>query len=399
MPNRPAPLPTPRLPMTPVLSWASVARGRGARVPSILDAGPARLVTSGRIAIALALREMGIGPGDVVLVPAWHSLSMIPPVLWRGATPLFYKLGMDAAVDLDDVAAKLDARVKAIMVTHYFGVPQDIARIRAFCDAHGLLLLEDCAHCFFGEHAGRPVGSFGDYAIGSSMKFFPIFEGGCLVSARHALKAPPLRSAGLGFEAKIALASLENSFAHGRLAPVKAMLWLPMKLKDLAWRTLKARRAGAGAATAALAPSSSDSSAEFEPAWLDKRSSWFSRTMLRLVSRPRIVAQRRRNYQALQRALGGLPGCRPLYPALPDGACPWLFPMLVDEPDRLAARLKDAAVPVVRFGQHQWPGVDAAVCPNSAALAHGVLAFPCHQDLLPHELASMIARIAQALQP
>lgn len=388
--------------MTPVLSWASVAGQRGAAAPSILDAGPARLVTSGRIAIALALREMDIGPGDQVLVPAYHSLSMVPPVLWRGATPVFYKVGMDTRIDLDDIAAKLGPRVKAIMVTHYFGVPQDVARIRAFCDSHDLQLLEDCAHCFFGEAAGRPIGSFGDYAIGSSMKFFPIFEGGCLVSARHPLKLAPLRSAGLGFEAKIALTTLENSFSNGRLLPLAAVLWLPLKLKDVLWRALRARRAAGGdaaGASVALAPASSDSSADFEPAWLDKRSSWFSRTMLGLVSRPRIVARRRSHYLALHASLAGLAGARPLFAALPEGACPWLFPMLIDDPDRLAARLKALGVPVVRFGEDQWPGVDASICANSTALAHRVLAFPCHQELTAAELASMRERIVQALQP
>lgn len=160
----------------------------------------------------MALRQMGVGTGDEVLVPAYHSPSMVPPVLWCGATPIFYRIGADASVDLDDVAAKTGPATRALMVTHYFGFPQDLAAIRAFCDARGLQLLEDCAHCFFGTHQGRPVGSWGDYAIASSMKFFPVYEGGCLVSARHRLDAVKLRPSGPGFEAKAALATLENSF-------------------------------------------------------------------------------------------------------------------------------------------------------------------------------------------
>ena len=53
-----------------------------------------------------------------------------------------------------------------------------------------------------------------------------------------------------------------------------------------------------------------------------ERSSWFSRTVLRLVSPARIVARHRRNYLDLQRALDGAPGCRPLFALLPDDACP-----------------------------------------------------------------------------
>ena len=391
MTNDIKPPPRPRVPLAPVLSRSSFAGGVAAHTASVLDAGPVRQVTSGRIAIALALREMGIGRGDAVLVPAYHSMSMIPPVLACGARAVFYRIGPDAAVDLLDVAAKLDASVKAIMVTSYFGFPQALAQLRAFCDGHGLLLLEDCAHCFFGEHAGRPVGAWGDYAIASSMKFFPVYEGGCLVSARHALSGAPPVSAGLGFEAKAALNALENAFAYGRLPLLGALLWLPLRLKAALWRLVK--RAGAPA----LAPSSSDSSFEFDPRWLDKRSALFSRLLMKRVSHARIVALRRAHYRHLEQALAGLPGCRPLFPALPDGACPWLFPLLVDEPEPLFARLHAAGVPITRFGATLWPGVDAQVCANSAALSRRVLSFPCHQELRADELAWMSATIRAAL--
>src|SRR5687767_14704924 len=70
----PAPADYPRasVPVAPALSLASFLRASGPPVPSILDAGDVRFVTSGRVAIALALREMGVGPGDAVLVPSYH---------------------------------------------------------------------------------------------------------------------------------------------------------------------------------------------------------------------------------------------------------------------------------------------------------------------------------------
>jgi perosamine synthetase len=391
MPNDIKPPGRPRVPLAPVLSRFSFAGGAAPRPCSVLDAGAVRLVTSGRIAIALALREMGIVAGDSVLVPAYHSMSMIPPLLACGARPVFYQVGPDAAADLADISAKADASVKAIMVTSYFGFPQALAKLRAWCDARGVQMLEDCAHCFFGEHGGRPVGSWGDYAIASSMKFFPIYEGGVLVSARHRLNTPPPVSAGPGFEAKAALNALENSFAYGRLPLVRAALWLPMQLKAWLWRLVK--RADAPA----LAPSSSDSSFEFDPRWLDKRSSLFSRMVIGYASQARIVALRRANYLQLERALAGRPGCRALFSSLPDGACPWLFPLLADDPEPLFERLLLAGVPVTRFGATQWPGSD--VCANSRYLSRHVLAFPCHQELRADELAWMCAAIGAALTP
>jgi dTDP-4-amino-4,6-dideoxygalactose transaminase len=389
----------PRIPLAPVLSGASF-RGerRQARPASVLDAGQARLVTSGRIAIALALRELGVGPGQAVLVPAYHSPSMIPPVLHLGATPVFYRLRRDASVDLDDVAARLAPHVKVLMVTHYFGFLQDLPALRAFCDARGLLLLEDCAHGFFGERGGRPVGAWGDAAAASSMKFYPVYEGGALVSARRSLEQVKLRPAGLGFEAKTALATLEKSFSYGRLALLRALLAPPLRLKDLAWGLLKARRRPATGASA-LAPASSDSGFDFDPAWLDKRSSWLSRTLVRRLPAARIVGERRRRYLKLQAALGGLAGVRPLFATLPDGVCPWMFPLLADDPERLFDEVRAAGVPVTRFAWPLWPGVDDTVCANSHMFSRRVLAFPCHQELREAELDWIIAALRAILQP
>jgi dTDP-4-amino-4,6-dideoxygalactose transaminase len=359
----------------------------------VLDVGHTRLVTSGRVAIALALREMRVGPGDTVLVPSYHCASMIEPVVWAGARPLFYRIRPDTSVDLDDVAAKLDGSCKVLMATNYFGFPQDLAALRAFCDTHGIKLLEDCAHCFLGEHQGRPVGSWGDYAIASSMKFFPIYEGGALVSARHSLDGVELQSAGKAFEAKALLNTLEDGFGYGRLWGVKALLALPLLLKDVLWGRVKKHHAG-GAAT--LAPGSSDGGFSFDPRWLDKRSSMGSRILLRLVSRSRMGQLRRRNYLKLQAALQDLPGCRPLFPVLPDKVYPWVFPLLVDRPQELFRTLKLKGVPIIRFGEYLWPGVDASVCPASVDLSQRVLSFSCHQELRDRELDWMISEIRNA---
>ncbi len=68
-----------------------------------------------------------------MLVPAYHSPSMIPPVHWCGAELVFYRVGPDTCADLADIEARLaeHAGVKAIMVTHFFGIPQALAPLRA----------------------------------------------------------------------------------------------------------------------------------------------------------------------------------------------------------------------------------------------------------------------------
>lgn len=393
------------IPTDPVMCAASFGSNRACGVPSVLDVGNVRHVTSGRIAIGLALQQMQVGVGDEVLIPAYHSRSMVEPVIWAGAQPVFFKVHHDTSLDLDDVLAKLTSRSKTIMVPNYFGFAQDLVGIRAFCDRHGLMMLEDCAHAFFGEHAGRPLGGFGDYAIASTMKFFPVYDGGCLVSARNELRAIALQSAGANFEIKTAFNTLERAFAYGRMQPLERLMALPIALKDLLWGMLKKQtqrrangfdsddRAGRLPDTTALGPKASDGAFGFETAWLDKRASLVSRLMVRHVSHERIAVKRRANYLALHEQLHDLPGCRPLYCGLAEGTVPWLFPLLADDPATIFPLLKNAGVPVVRFAEFLWDGVDERVCAISVDLSRQVLQLPVHQELRPAERDWMIRTV------
>lgn len=376
-------------PLAPVLGWRDFLPQRGARLPSVLDLQQRRLVTSGRMAIGLALRAMGVQPGARVLVPAYHSASMVPPVLHLGATPEFYRIGHDTGVDLDDLAMRLPG-AGALMVTHYFGFPQHMAPIRALCDRHGVPLLEDCAHSLFGAQGGRPLGAWGDYAAASTMKFLPSYDGGCIASARHPLGDIHLRSAGPLFEAKAALGALEHSFAHGRLRAAALLLALPQRAMQAVWRW---RKRGLPPARQTIAPAASENDADFDPRWLDKRSAWFSRALLRLSSRQRLCRRRRRHYLALEQAVRDLPGCRPLHPALPEQVVPWVFPLLVDDPEPAFHRLQAAGVPLVRFG---WPlPAETDSCADAQALARQVLGLPCHQGLSDGELAAIVTALHQ----
>jgi len=392
------PSPAVQAPIAPVLSRAAFGsrRAAGSALPALTDLANTRLVTSGRVALGLALRCAGVKAGDTVLIPSWHSLSMLGPVQDRAAEPRFYRIGADTAPDLAHAGALLDASVKALVVVHYYGFVQDLSLARAFCDAHGLALIEDCAHAFFGQRDGHAIGTVGDYAIGSSMKFYPVYEGGCLASSRHRLDSVQLRGAGAGFEAKAMLATLETSFRHGRLPLLRAVLRPALAIKDALWNAAKARRPQQARA---LTPDSSDSGFGFDAWWLERRSSLFSRLVLRLASRERIVARRRAHYLHLESALQDLPGCRPLYAALPAGVCPWQFPLLFEHPESVFEALVAQGVPVVRFGRPLAPQVDAALCANGAAFSERVLALPCHQELSEAELGWIVERVRAAVHP
>jgi dTDP-4-amino-4,6-dideoxygalactose transaminase len=136
---------------------------------------------------------------------------MVEPVLAVSATPVLYRIRQDLAIDLEDIQTRLTGSTRAILVPHYFGFLQDMPVIRRFCDAHELILIEDCAHAFFGRVHGHPVGWYGDYAIASIKKFFPVFDGGYLISSRRSLRALQLGRGGWRYDMRSAAIVLENA--------------------------------------------------------------------------------------------------------------------------------------------------------------------------------------------
>ncbi len=170
-------------PRLPVLGWSAFSGERATPTPGVLSARYRRYTTSGRAAIALALRALEIRPGDKVLVPTYHCPTMIAPVARSGAEPMFYPITASGGADLEWLERAGLAGTRAMLATHYFGFPKSMSRLRAFCDAHHIALIEDCAHAFFGVSEGVAVGSWGDIAIASLPKFFPAPEGGLILSA------------------------------------------------------------------------------------------------------------------------------------------------------------------------------------------------------------------------
>lgn len=375
--------PAPKAPSHPVLSARTLGFGRG--VPSVLDAGRAVHTVSGRMALALAVERLKIGRGARVLVPSYHCLALVEPLVRVGAVPVFYAVRKDLSVDFDDLARKADG-ARALLAIHYFGFPQDVAALRAFCDARGMALIEDCAHAFFGRFGGKPVGATGDVAIASTWKFFAVQEGGCLVARGE---GSALSSPGLRYEAKSMLNAIERAWAMGRLPLLRALAWPLFRLKDLL-RDRKKRDDGP------RTPSDDvpTGSLEFDERWVGKRAARFTRLVLAFSSRKRIAARRRENYGLLLDGFRGLPGTRPLLAAPPEGVVPYVFPLLVED-ERVFPALKRRGVPIVRFGEFLWQGVDD---PVALEYARKVLQFPCHQELTRAEIDWIVAEVRDAVK-
>jgi len=359
-------------------------------VPSIFDAGDALLLTSGRVSIAAVLDLIGAGEGDDILVPAFNCRAMIEPIVGMSVRPTLYKVHPDLSIDLADVEANLEDRTRALLVVHYFGFPQDMGPIRSFCDRHELLLIEDCAQCFFGSVNGKPPGSQGDYAIASLMKFFPVYDGGCVVSSRHPMDTYELKPGGAKFELKAVINTLERSVEYRRLRPFNWLLLPAIKLKDAIWSWVKHRVTSAKQAE--LGPNASDGGFEFETRWLSVRMSLTSRTIMHLSSTEEIIGRRRAIYRSFLTGFDKLPGCRPIFPSLPNTVVPYVFPLFVDRPERVFPTLKSQGVPIFR-----WEDIEDNVCATSTAYSQHLLQFPCHHELRDHEVDWIVDAVKGAL--
>ncbi len=128
-------------------------------------------VASGTDALVIALRALGVGPGDEVIVPAYSFFATAGAVLSVGARPVFVDIQPRTyLMDVGQVEAVLTPRSKAILPVHLYGQPADMDEILALARAHGLAVVEDNAQAFGAEYKGRKTGALGEIGC---LSFFP----------------------------------------------------------------------------------------------------------------------------------------------------------------------------------------------------------------------------------
>ncbi len=372
-------------PRLPVLGWSAFSGKRAAPTPGVLSARHRRYTTSGRAAIALALRVLEIGPGDKVLVPTYHCPTMIAPVARSGAQPMFYPITASGGADLQWLQRAALAGARAILATHYFGFPQPMSRLRAFCDANRIALIEDCAHACFGMSDGVAVGSWGDLAIASLPKFFPVPEGGLLLSATRPLKKLDLAPCSWREEVKAAVDAIEVGAGYGRFAGINTLLGGAFRMKN--W--LRRRRD----LTNATANRGSEGARSAVDTRLESpRPAVVARWIAINVHRSRIVGNRRRNYAALANNLSRIDGAHALFPDLPDDATPYVFPLYVNDPAASYQRLRSAGVPIFRWDEI-WPGTPVLHGDQGLDWANRVFQLGCHQDLSLNDIEAIASTV------
>jgi dTDP-4-amino-4,6-dideoxygalactose transaminase len=150
---------------------------------------PARVVTSATAALELALQVAGVGPGAEVITSAMSFFAAPNMIVKVGARPVFVDCDLITRnIDFDQVEASITPRTRAIMPTHFAGLPVDIERLYAIAHKHGLRVIEDAALAIGSRWRGRRIGAFGDLV---ALSFHPnknmtTIEGGALLMSDEA---------------------------------------------------------------------------------------------------------------------------------------------------------------------------------------------------------------------
>ncbi len=119
-------------------------------------------LASGLDALWIAVKLLGIGAGDEVIVQGNTYIASVMGITINGATPVFVEPDAYYQIDAEKIEEKITERTKAVMVVHLYGHVADMDKITQICKKHRLKLIEDCAQSHGGLHNGQMTGTFGD---------------------------------------------------------------------------------------------------------------------------------------------------------------------------------------------------------------------------------------------
>ena len=118
-------------------------------------------LNSGTDALFLAMKSLGVGPGDEVITTALSWIATANAIVLCGATPVFVDIGEDLNINADLIAEAMTPKTRVILPVHWGGLPCDMAKIMEIADQNGVSVIEDAAQAFGSHINGAMTGSFG----------------------------------------------------------------------------------------------------------------------------------------------------------------------------------------------------------------------------------------------
>jgi len=149
-----------------------------------LNVKHAHLVSSGTAALSTALAAAGIGAGDEVIVPPFTFVASVEAIVLAGAIPVFAEIDETLTLSPEGIEAVISPRTKAVNFVHMCGAMGKMDELKAVCDKHGLVLMEDACQATGGTYKGQALGTLGQVGTFSfdSVKTISCGEGGAVLT-------------------------------------------------------------------------------------------------------------------------------------------------------------------------------------------------------------------------
>lgn len=143
-----------------------------------------QLTSSGTSALSTAMAALGLGAGDEIIMPTFTFVASFESVFSVGAIPVLVDIDDTLTLDPKAVEAAITPKTKAVMPVHMCGAMADLDALKAICEKHNLILLEDACQSFGGSYKGKALGTIGDAGTFSFdfVKTITCAEGGAIVT-------------------------------------------------------------------------------------------------------------------------------------------------------------------------------------------------------------------------
>ena len=375
--------------MTPLLGGQRLLAA-GEVQPSLLDLPNVALVSQGRAAIALALECHSIGSGDDVLLPAFNCPAMTAAVRAARANPVFFPVQEDLQIRPEDVLAAATKSTKAVLIPHFFAWRQPRKLFERLKAETSWLVIEDCAHAFFGAPDDDPMGSLGHVGIGSIAKFFPSRWGGVLASADRQLSVR-LDPSTAFVQLKLLANSTEASADFGRFGLASRPIGVTMRAISAVRRAFAS--ADVEVEEAGESRSRAEAFGDVDLGRLHEEAGWWPAHMLRdkrtFGSR---ASQRLQIFARLSTELQDLRHGRQLLEKGSPDFPPYVLPLILDDPETQFSRLREAAVPMYR-----WEYSAKDICPVTDRYRWSLIQLPCHDSLSNEQMDSIVREVCRVL--
>lgn len=148
------------------------------------DVQHTQLVSSGTAAVSVALAITGIGAGDEVIMPTFTFVASFEAIMMLGAIPVLVDIDDTLTLDPEAIKKAITPKTKAIMPVHMCGSMANLDAIKAICEEHNLILVEDACQAIGGTYKGKALGSIGDVGCFSFdfVKTMTCGEGGAVIT-------------------------------------------------------------------------------------------------------------------------------------------------------------------------------------------------------------------------